>query len=45
MIQNNDPELRSAALTIGSDGYVLKTDAATELFSAITTLRNGHRPN
>jgi DNA-binding NarL/FixJ family response regulator len=37
LTQDQDSELRSAALTIGADGYVLKTDAATELFPAIST--------
>lgn len=46
LTQNDDPELRSAAVTVGADGYVLKTNAATELSSAISiALRNGHRPN
>ena len=46
LTQDNDPELRSAALTIGAEGYVLKTNAATELLSAISTaLRNGLRTN
>jgi DNA-binding NarL/FixJ family response regulator len=46
LTQDNDPELRSAALGLGVEGYVLKTNAATELCPAISTaIRNGHRPN
>lgn len=46
LTQNNDTELRSAALNAGAEGYVLKVNAATELFSAIeTALNNGHRRN
>ena len=46
LTQDNDPDLRSAALTIATDGYVLKSNARTELVSALdTALRNGHRPN
>lgn len=42
LTQDNDPELRSAALTLGAEGFVLKTNAATELFPVISTaLHNG----
>lgn len=46
LTQDNDIELRSAALNTGAEGYVLKVNAATELLSAIATaLSNGHRRN
>ena len=44
LTQDHDPDLRSAALAMGAEGYVSKTNAATELCSAIATaLGNGHR--
>lgn len=43
LTQDNDTELRIAALNSSAEGYVLKANAATELFSAIATaLSNGH---
>lgn len=46
LTQDNDTELKSAALNAGAEGYVLKANAATELLSAVeTALRNGHRRN
>lgn len=42
LTQEDDPELRSAAISIGA-GYVLKINAASDLFSAISrALRNSH---
>ena len=44
LTQVNDPEVRSAALNGGAEGYVLKAEAATQLAAAIATaLGNGHR--
>ena len=43
LTQDNDPDLKTAALNVGAEGYVLKTKAASELFSAISTaIRNGN---
>jgi len=42
LTQDNDPDLTSAALSTGAEGYVLKMNAASELVSAISTaIRNG----
>ena len=46
LTQDNDTDLKSAALNTGAEGYVVKANAATELFSAIATaLSDGHRRN
>ena len=46
LTQEDDTDIRDAALAAGAHGFVLKANAVTELFPAISTaLRNGHSPN
>jgi two-component system, NarL family, response regulator NreC len=37
----NETEYMKQALTVGASGYLLKLEADTELFSAISTIRRG----
>jgi len=39
--QESSPDVVEEALRLGAQGYVLKSDAASELISAIETLRQG----
>jgi len=41
--QNRYPEIVEEALTMGADGYVLKSDAATDLLPAIKAALEGKR--
>ena len=45
LTQEDDSDVRSAALAAGAHGYVLKINAESELLTTIAAvLRNGHRP-
>ena len=39
----NDPDVVAACLSAGGQGYVLKTDAGTELLLALAAVRRGNR--
>jgi DNA-binding NarL/FixJ family response regulator len=39
----NDPDVVEACLSAGGQGYVLKTDAGTELLPALAAVRRGDR--
>ena len=41
LTQNSDKELVRAALSTGAQGYVLKTDAGSELFTAVAGVLGG----
>lgn len=41
LTQNNDPEVVRAALSTGAQGYVLKTDAGSELIPAAASVLGG----
>ena len=41
--QNNDPAVARAALSTGAQGYVRKTDAVSELLSAVDAVLRGKR--
>ena len=41
LTMHNDPQLLEEAIAAGGDGYVLKEDAAQELFEAIDTVMSG----
>jgi len=44
LTQENDTNIRDAALAVGAHGYVLKINAESKLLSTIAAvLRNGHR--
>lgn len=46
LTEDSDVELRSAALAIGVEGYVLKIKAPTDLLPTVSTaIRNGLHPN
>ena len=46
LTQENDVDIRSAALAAGAHGYLLKIDAENKLLTTIAAvLRNGHRPH
>ena len=45
LTQEDDADIRDAALEAGAHGYVLKMNAASQLLSTIAAvLRNGHHP-
>jgi DNA-binding NarL/FixJ family response regulator len=41
LTQNNDKEVVAAALITGAHGYVLKTDAGSELLTAVAAVLRG----
>ncbi len=41
LTMHREKEYLHRAMAVGADGYMLKEDADTELFSAITTIRQG----
>lgn len=41
LTMHNDKEYMNRALANGADGYLLKGEASSELFSAISTIRRG----
>jgi DNA-binding NarL/FixJ family response regulator len=43
LTQNNDPDIVQAALSNGAQGYVLKTDAGSELLTAIEAVLHGEK--
>lgn len=46
MSQESDPDIRNAVLAAGGQGFVLKSQAATELLPTIeAVLRESHSPN
>lgn len=42
LTQEQDNDIRTAALVLGAEGYVLKSDVAVQLASAIHALDNSH---
>jgi DNA-binding NarL/FixJ family response regulator len=41
--QERDPEVAQAALSVGGDGYVVKSDAEDELFAAVEAVMLGKK--
>jgi DNA-binding NarL/FixJ family response regulator len=41
--QERDPEVAQAALSVGGDGYVVKSDAEDELFAAVKAVMLGKK--